>query len=160
MAISKYIKTKSEKETIKLGKIIGEEAKNSQIILLKGELGSGKTKLVQGIGKGLQLSSKVSSPTYNLINEYYGKSSLYHMDLYRLDTEMDLYNIGFEDYLYRDGIIVIEWPELAFALIPEDFLLLQFEVISENTRKIEFVAKGENSKKLLKGLAEYVDIRD
>ncbi|MGM0436760.1 MAG: tRNA (adenosine(37)-N6)-threonylcarbamoyltransferase complex ATPase subunit type 1 TsaE [Bacillota bacterium] len=160
MEKEKYFISNNEYETIKLGKNLGKNAKVGQIILLKGDLGSGKTRFVKGIAGALNLNKEVSSPTYNLINEYPGKIPLYHMDLYRLDNEMDLLNIGFEDYLYRDGIVVIEWPELAYSLLPEDFLLITFEIISDNTRKLKFEAKGKKSKNLMKGLAEYVNIRD
>ncbi|MGM0411372.1 MAG: tRNA (adenosine(37)-N6)-threonylcarbamoyltransferase complex ATPase subunit type 1 TsaE [Bacillota bacterium] len=160
MGEKKYIITNGENETIKLGKYIGQEAKSSQLILLKGELGSGKTRLVKGMAKALNLKDNVSSPTYNLVNEYRGYIALYHFDLYRLDSEMDLINIGFEDYLYRDGIVVIEWPELALDFINDDYLLLKFKFISEKERKIEFEAKGKNSKKLLKGLSNYVNFRN
>lgn len=160
MGEKNFIITNGENETIKLGKYIGEKTKPSQLILLKGELGSGKTRLVKGMAKVLNLKDSVSSPTYNLVNEYRGDIDLYHFDLYRLDNEIDLINIGFEDYLYRDGIVVIEWPELALDLINDDFLLLKFEFISEKERKIKFEAKGKDSKKLLKGLAKYVDFRN
>ena len=150
----------NEKETIELGKILGKKAKKGQIVLLKGDLGSGKTRFVKGIAKALDLDKDISSPTYNLINEYPGDIPLFHMDLYRLDSEMDLLNIGFEEYLYREGIVVIEWPKLAYDFLPKDFLLINFEIISENKRRLKFKAKGKQSKKLRKGLAEYVDIRD
>ncbi len=160
MGENKYLITNGENETIELGKYIGQEAKPSQLILLKGELGSGKTRLVKGMAKTLNLKDNVSSPTYNLVNEYRGEITLYHFDLYRLDNEMDLINIGFEDYLYREGIVVIEWPELALDFINDDYLFLEFEFISEKERKIKFVTKGKNSKKLLEGLAKYVDFRN
>lgn len=160
MEKEKYFISNNENKTIKLGKILGKKVKAGQIILLKGDLGSGKTRFVKGIAKALNLSKEVSSPTYNLINEYPGEIPLFHMDLYRLDNEMDLLNIGFEDYLYRDGIVVIEWPELAYNLLPEDFLFIKFVIMSKNKRKIKFKANGKQSKKLMKGLAEYVNIRD
>ena len=160
MSKSEYIITSNEKETKKIGKLLGDNVQPGQIILLKGDLGSGKTRFVKGIAASLNSTNEVSSPTYNLINEYPGKMTLYHMDLYRLDNENDLLNIGFEDYLYRDGIIAIEWPELAYDFLPADFLLINFEIVSENKRKLKLKAKGEKSKNLMKGLAEYVDIRN
>jgi len=160
MSKSEYIITNNEKETKKIGKLLGDNVQPGQIILLKGDLGSGKTRFVKGIAASLNSTNEVSSPTYNLINEYPGKMTLYHMDLYRLDNENDLLNIGFEDYLYRDGIIAIEWPELAYDFLPADFLLINFEIVSENKRKLKLKAKGEKSKNLMKGLAEYVDIRN
>lgn len=160
MSKSEYIITNNEKETKKIGKLLGDNVQPGQIILLKGDLGSGKTRFVKGIAASLNSTKEVSSPTYNLINEYPGKMTLYHMDLYRLDNENDLLNIGFEDYLYREGIIAIEWPELAYDFLPADFLLIDFKIVSENKRKLKLKAKGEKSKKLMKGLAEYVDIRN
>ena len=143
MENEKFYISSSEKETIEFGKIIGKIAKSGQIILLKGDLGSGKTRLVKGIAEALNSNQEVISPTYNLINEYSGKVTLFHMDLYRLDNEMDLLNIGFEEYLYREGIVVIEWPELAFDLLPEDFLLINFEIVSKEKRKLKFEASGK-----------------
>ena len=152
--------SENEKNTIDLGKRIAELVKSGQIILLKGELGTGKTRLVQGIASRLKIENQVTSPTYNLINEYRGKLSLYHMDLYRIDDEFELYNIGFEDYLYRDGIIVIEWPEIALNLIPDDFLLLEFKVIANKKRKIKISGVGVQSEKILKGLSQDENIRN
>ena len=149
-----------EKDTIRLGKNIGEILKGEEIILLRGKLGSGKTRLVKGIARGMNITNKISSPTYNLINEYEGDIPLYHMDLYRLDNEMDLYNIGFEDYLYRKGVVVIEWPELAASYITEDFFLFFFVVFYYNKRFIKLRAEGKSSENLLKGLSNYEDIRD
>jgi len=160
MKREKFYISNNENDTIKFAKIVGEKVEVGQIILLKGDLGSGKTRFVKGLAEALNIEKEVSSPTYNLINEYPGKIPLFHMDLYRLDKETDLFNIGFEEYLYRDGIIVIEWPGLALDLLPEDFLLINFEIISEQKRKLEFETKGKKSKKLMKGLAEYVNIRD
>lgn len=155
-----FINSKDEKETIELGKKIGEISEKGQIILLTGELGSGKTRFVQGLAVGLGLNTEVTSPTYSLINEYEGEISFYHMDLYRLDNEVDLYNIGFEDYLYRDGIVAVEWPELAFELIPDDFLLLEFKIVEEENRKIKITGRGRITEKILKGLREDADIRN
>jgi len=160
MKRDEFYMSNSENDTIKFAKIVGKKVEVGQIILLKGDLGSGKTRFVKGLAEALNIEKEVSSPTYNLINEYPGKIPLFHMDLYRLDKEEDLLNIGFEEYLYREGIIVIEWPGLAFDLLPEDFLLINFEIISEQKRKLKFKTIGKKSKKLMKGLAEYVNIRD
>jgi len=88
----------SEEETILFGEKIGELVEGGQIILLSGDLGVGKTILVQGIGAGLEVDEDITSPTYNLINEYEGQLSLYHMDLYRLEEEEELYDLGFEEF--------------------------------------------------------------
>ncbi len=142
-------------DTLQLGKKIGSLVDPGQIILLAGELGTGKTLLVQGIARGLKIEGDVTSPTYNLINEYESQTVLYHLDLYRLDNEMELYNIGFEEYLASDGVIVIEWPKIAYGLIPPDFLYIKFEVNGVNSRNLKIEAEG-NSENLLEGLAKYV----
>lgn len=142
----------SEDETYKLGKNLGQRMDDDQVILLSGDLGAGKTLLVQGIAEGLQIDDDITSPTFNLVKEYQGKYSLYHMDLYRIDLVEDLYNIGFLDYFDRAGVVVIEWPEIALDLIPEDYLYITVEVINDNKRKLIFNSEGEWANKLLKGL--------
>lgn len=149
----------SPENTLQLGEKIGLLVEPGQIILLAGELGSGKTLLVKGIAGGLGIEDDVTSPTYNLINEYEGQLPLYHLDLYRLDDEIELYNIGLEEYIERDGIIVIEWPEIAYNLIPPDFLYIKIEVSGKSSRNLKLEAEG-NSESLLEGLAEYVSNGD
>ena len=146
--------------TIQLGNTIGELLEPGQLILISGELGAGKTSLTQGIANGLKVEDEVTSPTYNLINEYEGELPLFHMDLYRLDDEKDLYDLGFEEYLEQDGIVVIEWPDLAYDLIPADFLFVKINILAEQTREILFEAEGNGGIKLIKRLEEHVGIRD
>ena len=153
--------SENEGDTIYLGEIIGNLAETGQVILLSGELGSGKTVIVKGLAASLNINKKsITSPTYTLINEYSGKYSLYHMDLYRLEVKEELIDIGFEDYLYREGIIVIEWPEIACDIIPSDYLFLKLKILNKDERKIEIKARGAQSKKLKKGLENYVDSGD
>jgi tRNA threonylcarbamoyladenosine biosynthesis protein TsaE len=150
----------SEEETILFGEKIGELVEGGQIILLSGDLGVGKTILVQGIGAGLEVDEDITSPTYNLINEYEGQLSLYHMDLYRLEEEEELYDLGFEEYIESDGVVVIEWPDIAYDLLPPDFIYIKFELIDNDVRKILLEAEGEKGIKLLEGLRKYVDTGD
>src|SRR6056297_1967770 len=126
--------SKSDNETIKYGIKMGELLKSDQIILLSGELGAGKTKLVKGVAKGLGIKDEVNSPTFTLIHEYQGRIPLFHMDLYRLKEEEELYDIGFEEYLERDGAVIIEWPELALNLMPSDAIFINIEVSSKDSR--------------------------
>lgn len=149
----------SPEDTLWLGKKIGLLVERGQIILLSGELGSGKTLLVQGIARSLKIEIDVTSPTYNLINEYQGQFPLYHLDLYRLEDELELYNIGFEEYLERDGIIAIEWPEIAYNLLPPDFVYIEIEVSGNNSRNIKIETVG-NSDNLVEELAEHVSNGD
>ena len=153
-----FIITKSEKDTRKLGTKIGELIKPGQIILLSGELGSGKTILVKGIGRALGIDeNEVTSPSYTLIHEYQGNYPLYHMDLYRLNSADELYDIGFEEYLEKRGIIVIEWPEIADEILLSDFLKLKFKILNINKRKILIEACGKKSSKVKEGLTVNAD---
>jgi tRNA threonylcarbamoyladenosine biosynthesis protein TsaE len=150
-AIFKYI-SNSKKDTLWFGNKIGELLVPGQIILLAGELGAGKTVITQGISRGLGIEDEVTSPTFKLINEYEGELPLFHMDLYRLETEEDLYNIGFEEYLEREGIVVIEWPDLAYNLLPPDFVYIKINIISDEVREILVESEGEKGISLIEGL--------
>lgn len=153
-------RSKTAKETFSLGEIIGRLIEADQVILLSGDLGVGKTVFVQGIASGMGIIDDVSSPTYTLINEYIGRLPLYHMDFYRLEDETDLLDLGFEDYLDRKGIIIIEWPELAYAFLPLDYICVKIERLSGDEREITLEAEDIKSKKLIEGIKKNASIRD
>lgn len=155
-----YIDSKSEEETLKLGETIGELLEPGQLILLAGQLGSGKTVLTQGICHGLGVDEDVTSPTYNLINEYEGDLAVYHIDLYRLEQEEDLYDLGLEDYFDSAGVVIIEWPDLAYDLIPPDFVYIKFETLEGDNREISFEGEGSKAGALIERLEKYVDFRN
>jgi tRNA threonylcarbamoyladenosine biosynthesis protein TsaE len=112
--------TMSPKETFELGKKIGFEANAGEIICLDGELGVGKTVFTKGFAKGLSIEEVVNSPTFTIIQEYNdGRMPLYHFDVYRIGDPEEMYEIGFEDYLYGDGVCLIEWSDLIKELIPD-----------------------------------------
>ena len=110
-----------------------------RIILLKGNLGSGKTTLTQQIVTILGHKDSTSSPTYSLVNEYEGKNGpIYHIDLYRLNDLNEAYEIGIEDYLYSGNYCFIEWPELIMDLIKgETFVQMNIEQMDDGVRKVE-----------------------
>lgn len=147
----------SEDETYSLGESIGELVEAGQIILLSGDLGAGKTVLAQGICAGLGVLEDVTSPTFNIINEYEGDFIVYHMDLYRLEKDEELYDLAIEEYLESDGVVIIEWPDLAYDLLPPDFIYIKINRISEEEREISIEGEGERSLTLLERLEEYVD---
>jgi len=151
------VKSSCEENTFELGQKIGKLVEPGQLILLSGDLGAGKTLLTQGICDGLGVEEDVTSPTYNLINEYEGDLVVYHMDLYRLEQEEDLYDLGFEDYIENGGIVIIEWPDLVYDLIPAEFIYIKIEVISQEERIIVVEAEGEKSMKLVERLEVNVD---
>lgn len=112
------ILSRSAEETFLAGKQLGETLNSGDIVALFGDLGAGKTVFAKGIAAGLGISEEVTSPTFTFLKEYEGKQQrLYHFDLYRIEDEEALENIGFFDYLQGSGICVIEWPEKA-ALPP------------------------------------------
>jgi tRNA threonylcarbamoyladenosine biosynthesis protein TsaE len=135
------IVTDSAQETVLLGKKLGRHLKKGDVLGLIGELGSGKTTMVQGIASGLGVSQKeaVASPSFVLIKEYRGRIPLYHFDLYRLDKIKDIEYLGVEEYLYNDGVCVIEWAEKMKMLLP-DYLQVNLTVKGENKREFKFLA--------------------
>lgn len=154
------IKSNSEKETFAFGQKIGELVEPGELILLSGNLGVGKTIITQGICDGLNIEEDVTSPTYNLINEYEGDLTVYHMDLYRLENEEELYDLAFEEYLDSDGIVIIEWPDIAYDLIPPEFIYIKINSISEKKREIIMEAEGDKAVRLFERLEKYVSNGD
>lgn len=157
--------SKSPEQTKNIGIKLTELIKNnsdyfSQIILLTGDLGAGKTVFVKGLAQGLDLEVNITSPTFNLINEYKGEPGLIHMDFYRLDKKDELIQIGFEEYLNMKAVKAIEWPQLAFDYIGNDFIFIKITNLTENEREIIIEAEGEKSKNILEGLNKYDNTRD
>jgi tRNA threonylcarbamoyladenosine biosynthesis protein TsaE len=103
----------SPDETFDLGEKLGEKLNNGDIVALYGELGAGKTVFTKGIAKGLGVCEEITSPTFTLLKEYEGRNRLYHFDLYRIEDEEALENIGFYEYLGGEGVCVIEWADKA-----------------------------------------------
>lgn len=118
-----------------LGVQLGKMAKAGDIFLLIGDLGTGKTCLTQGIARGLGVKDYVSSPSFVLVKEYYGRLPLYHIDLYRLNVG-EVEDLGLEEYLYGKGVCVIEWAEKAFGILPQEQISVKIEHLSETERKI------------------------
>lgn len=144
--------SKSPAETISFAKRIAKLIKAPSVILLKGELGTGKTLLTKAAAKALGYQGEVTSPTFKLVQEYQGRPEIIHMDLYRLEQTEELLEIGFEDYLKREAIIFIEWPEIAFPLLSADFIFIKIEKINTNQRKIVIAGEGKETKVLIERL--------
>lgn len=128
----------SPQDTYDFGKFLGENLKPGNLVALCGELGAGKTCLTQGIARGLGVPEeyRVTSPTFTIINEYPGRLTLYHLDLYRLSGVRDLDEIGYEECFNGHGVVVIEWAEKIKEVIPEGALFISITYIDENRRKI------------------------
>ena len=118
----------SAEETFDIGKQIGENAKAGDIYTLNGDLGVGKTVFTQGFAEGLDIKEPISSPTFTIVQEYDGeKMPFYHFDVYRIGDVEEMDEIGFEDYVYGDGVCLIEWAELIREILPEDFVSILIE---------------------------------
>jgi len=151
------IRTFSENETEKLGKKIGRLAWPGMIILLKGDLGTGKTVLTRGLARGLGIEEPITSPTYTLLHQYHGRLPLYHFDIYRLTAPEEMYDLGYEEFFYGQGVSVVEWPERMEDLRPDEYL----EIIIEKNpghegdeRIIRIFPVGEDYKNIAKELMD------
>ncbi len=128
----------SEEQTLALARKLAASFKPGDVIVLSGPLGAGKTAFVKGLVSGRGMSdSEVSSPTYAFVNEYHGEVPLFHFDLYRIGDPSELFEIGWEDYLARPGIVVVEWGEKAQALLPERYFKIDFQIVDDTTRQID-----------------------
>lgn len=138
------IVSNSENETIELGKKIGAQLKKGLVIVLTGDLGSGKTKLTEGILKYFKLENEISSPTFTIVNEYYANDlNIYHFDVYRLSDIDEFYAIGGEEY-FEKGASIIEWGELIEEALPKDYVKINFSRDNENVnlRNIDISVVG------------------
>ncbi len=104
------IRTDSEGETRRFGRWFSQFLQPKDVVCLTGQLGAGKTVFSKGIGDGLEVSEEVKSPSFTIVNEYDGRLSLYHIDLYRLRSE-DFFGLGLDEYLYKNGVVIIEWAD-------------------------------------------------
>lgn len=130
-------KTTSVLETIEAGKKFAEQLQAGSIVRLEGDLGAGKTHFVKGVASFFGISEQeVSSPTFTLIHEYEGKVPIFHFDCYRLKSEQEALEIGIEEYLFGDGVTLIEWPSKIDGLIPEDSVSVEIKHSGETERTI------------------------
>ncbi len=134
------IKTQSVEETQKVAYAIGKWVKPGMILTLEGDLGAGKTTFTKGLAKGLDIKRNVNSPTFTIIKEYQGRLPLYHMDVYRLENGAD--EIGLDDYLYGEGVCVIEWASMIEDLLPNERLDIKIFRDGESERRIELLPIG------------------
>ena len=132
-------------QTREIAKTFSKSLKPGDIIFLIGDLGAGKTAFTSGVAEGLGVKNSVSSPTFTIVNEYLkGDIPVYHFDLYRLGSEDDLYDIGIDEYLFGDGICILEWPQLAENLAEKYYVveICKDYSVSEDYRKIIITEKG------------------
>ncbi len=144
----------SEQQTDSLGRHIGVLCQAGDVILLSGELGAGKTCLVQGIASGLGVSEYTFSPSFVLVREYRGRLMLYHMDFYRIEAIEEVADLGIEEYLHGDGVCAIEWADRAIALLPDQCLHFELRYVPdiEQSREVRASARGSRYEYLLQRL--------
>jgi tRNA threonylcarbamoyladenosine biosynthesis protein TsaE len=149
----------SETDTLNLGSRLVRLLRPAGIVLLFGGLGAGKTVLVKGMAQGLGISKdSVISPSFVLIREYLpvrqasGRTPLYHLDLFRLTSPKDISDLGYEEYLYGQGICAIEWAERLSGFLPAEFLKVELEIKGQNRRVIKLIANGQRYRRILQGI--------
>lgn len=152
----KYVKliSHNEKETLDFGKTLASFLKKGDIVVLTGDLGSGKTKLTEGILTYYGLEDEISSPTFTIVNEYIkDDTKIFHFDVYRLEDSSEFYAIGGEEY-FENGICIIEWGEIIQDALPKDYIHIKFERndADENIRILNITSYSEKYDELLNKL--------
>ena len=143
----------SEAQTRRFGARLGELLQGGDVICLAGELGSGKTCLAQGIGRGLGIEGPITSPSFTLINEYrqeQARLSFYHIDLYRLGEAKEALALGLEEYFYGEGVCVVEWADRAREVLPAEYLWIELRYIVETKRGLLMKAVEKRYEDLLR----------
>ena len=150
--------TRSADETRDIGTAIGRVIAPGTLVLLIGQLGAGKTTFTQGIADGLGVTAYTKSPSFVLVNEYQGRLPLIHMDLYRIDEPAEVWELGLDDYLGRDGVVAVEWADRATSIFPPDRLEIRIDYVSDSERRLTATASGPVSELALSGLPARVGV--
>jgi tRNA threonylcarbamoyladenosine biosynthesis protein TsaE len=148
--------THSPEQTYELGRSMGKLAQPSDVLLLVGELGTGKTCLTQGIAWGLGIEEYTLSPTFVIMRELYGRLPLYHIDLYRLNDIVEIAALGLDDYLYGDGICVVEWAEKGLSVMPVEHLMVEISHLGDTERNFQLRAGSQRYRKMLDQLKDAI----
>ena len=150
------IDSHSPADTRRIGERVARFLQPGDVLLLQGDLGAGKTCLTQGIGRGLRVKEVVKSSSFVLINYYEGRLKVYHSDLFRLGGPDEVADLGLEENA-QDGVLVVEWPEVAFEELPAEHLLVRIEALPGDDRRLSLEARGERYEGLLRELAPLVN---
>ena len=126
----------SWQQTMDIGERIAAQLGQGSVIAMQGGLGSGKTCLVKGIGRGLGIAQTITSPTYTIVCEYQGSFELYHIDAYRLTCEEDFDQLGLDEIIGIKGVTIIEWSERVIKSLPKDAVKINIEIVKDDTRLI------------------------
>ncbi len=145
--------TASPDESRALGCALGKLLGPGSFVALTGELGAGKTVVVRGIARGLGFAGYVSSPSFVVMNEYVGRLPIYHVDLYRISDPDSLFDLGYREVFWSDGVTLVEWADHALELLPEVRLDLAIEFAGPEARVLRAVARGDETSRILGSLA-------
>ena len=148
------LRSESPEETQRLGSELGRLAQPDDLFMLVGGLGAGKTCLTQGIAWGLDIAGYATSPTFVVINQYRGRLPLYHIDLYRLDSVEEVVDLGLDDYLYGNGVCVVEWADKAMNVLPPEHLLVEINYVSDTVRDLILNPGGQRYRAMLSQLKQ------
>ena len=132
-----FINSNSPKDTLNIGKRTGKTLSQGAVLTLKGKLGAGKTTFIKGIAAALGIKENITSPSFTIISEYQGKLPLFHVDLYRINEQDEVYDTGLEEMLYGPGITVIEWPELIKNMLPKNTISITINILGPFKREIK-----------------------
>ena len=116
-----------QEDTEMFGHNLGEQAVAGQVYCLVGDLGAGKTAFVRGFARGLGIDDHITSPTFSIVNEYAGRMSLYHFDVYRIEHVADMEDTGYEEYFYGNGVTLVEWADMIEELLPTDGVVVHID---------------------------------
>jgi tRNA threonylcarbamoyladenosine biosynthesis protein TsaE len=144
---------------ISLGRLLARVLEKNDVVYLTGELGAGKTTLVRGIARGLGYTGRVTSPTFTLMNIYAADIDIFHFDFYRLQGN-DLADLGLEEYLEKEGLSLVEWPQVADNLLPSEALLVNIELVEEDyerERLVMVTAKDQRYQAKVEELKAYAN---
>jgi len=129
----------SERETSDIGADLAEKLRPGDVIAMSGGLGAGKTAFIRGLARGMGLASRVTSPTFTIVNEYPGAIPLFHFDMYRLASSDELFEIGWEDYLERGGVCAVEWSENVEDIFDSDTIRVRIDKLGDRERRVEII---------------------
>ncbi|SCJ37795.1 ADP-binding protein [uncultured Clostridium sp.] len=143
----------NEEQTKEIGYKLGQLLTPKSVVCLIGDLGAGKTTMTQSLATALEVDDYITSPTFNIVNEYEGRMPLYHFDVYRIGSSDEMYDIGFDEYIDGEGVCIIEWANLIEDILPNEYLYIEMNY-KETGREMILTPKGEKYEEIVKELTK------
>ena len=143
----------NEEQTKEIGYKLGQLLTPKSVVCLIGDLGAGKTTMTQSLAKALEVDDYITSPTFNIVNEYEVRMPLYHFDVYRIGSSDEMYDIGFDEYIDGEGVCIIEWANLIEDILPNEYLYIEMNY-KETGREMILTPKGEKYEEIVKELTK------